>query len=88
MKPNLSFDLKEESMITDENRLLGLIARKFKADYDSLNFNEDIFFKLGINSLQALDLLSEVESEFDITIQDSELRGIKTFQHLLDIIRR
>jgi len=75
-------------MTYDENRLLHLISKKFKSDFHSLSFTEDIFEKLGINSLQALDLLSEVEMEFDVTIQDSELNRIKTFQNLLDIIRR
>ena len=75
-------------MTCDENRLLELISKKFNSDFHSLNFTEDLFEKLGINSLQALDLLSELEIEFDVTIQDSELNRIKTFQNLLDIIRR
>lgn len=74
-------------MVKDEQKLIELIVNKFKVDSGALKVNDDIFLKLGINSLQALDLLYQVEVEFDVTIQDSQLKDIHTFQNLLDIIR-
>ena len=74
-------------MYKDEQKLIELIVNKFKVDNGELKFNDDLFVKLGINSIQALDLLYQVEVEFDVSIQDSQLRDIHTFQNLLDIIR-
>ena len=74
-------------MVKDERKLIDLIVNKFKVDSGQLKFNDDIFCQLGINSLQALDLLYQVEVEFDVSIQDSQLKDIHTFQNLLDIIR-
>jgi len=74
-------------MFKDEQKLIELIVGKFRVDSQTLKPGDDIFLKLGINSLQALDLLYQVEVEFDVSIQDSQLKDIRTFQNLLDIIR-
>jgi len=58
-----------------------LDARKFKAD-------DDFFEKLGINSLQALDLLGDLELEFRVMIPDYVLAEITTFDGLASAIER
>jgi len=75
-------------MISDQAKLIKLIATKFEAKVASIGLHDDLFIKLGINSLQALELLSQVEIEFDVTIPDSELRKINSVQNLLDIIHQ
>jgi acyl carrier protein len=69
-----------------ESRLLALAARKFGAEVSSLSIDDDFFERLGINSLQALDLLSELEAEFDVQIPDYELQGVTTFRGLAEKI--
>lgn len=43
---------------------------------------------LGIDSLSAVELALELESEFDITIEDEELAKLKTVQDIIDIIEK
>ena len=43
---------------------------------------------LGVDSMQILELLSELESEFDVEIPDYELRAVKTFAELAKVIDR
>lgn len=44
--------------------------------------NED----LGIDSLAAVELALELETEFDIRIEDAELASLKTVQDIINII--
>ncbi len=69
-------------------RLISLAAKRFSADAARLQPEDDFFEKLGINSIQALELLSKLEEEFDVEIPDYELQGVKTFTALAACIRK
>jgi acyl carrier protein len=69
-------------------KLIRLAAKRFKADPSSLRPEDDFFKKLGINSFQALTLLSDLENEFGIEIPDYELQGVFTFSALAKVIDR
>ena len=46
--------------------------------------DDDFFKKLGINSLQALDLLTRIEQHFHIELPDYELQGVSDFRTLAE----
>jgi acyl carrier protein len=62
--------------------LMALAARRFGADPSQLRPTDDLFERLGIDSFQAVELISDLESEFDIELPDYELQGVKTFEAL------
>ena len=66
--------------------LIALAGKKFKVDSTSFEPEQDFFDALGIDSVQALELLSEIELEFDVEIPDYELQGVKTFSALAQLI--
>lgn len=70
------------------SRLLDLAARHYDRPRASLTPDDDLFKSLGIDSFQALDLLSRLEEEFGVEIPDYELQGITTFRGLADVIGR
>lgn len=74
------------SQTTD--RLIALAAARFKKDAAALAPEADVFESLGVDSMQVLELLSELEQEFDVEIPDYELRGLKTFAQLAACIDR
>lgn len=67
-------------------RLINLAGKKFKVDPQGLSPEQDFFDALGIDSVQALELLSELEIEFDVEVPDYELQGVKTFAALAEVI--
>ncbi|MCB9506953.1 MAG: acyl carrier protein [Myxococcales bacterium] len=69
-------------MTATEQRLIELAAATFSVSATGLTADADMFEALGIDSLKALELLSEVELEFDVQIPDYELRGVTTFRAL------
>lgn len=69
-------------------RLIEVAAQRFKREASSLGPELDVFESLGVDSVQVLELLSELEQVFDVEIPDYELRGIKTFGELAKVIDR
>ena len=70
------------------NRLLDLAAKRFERDRTELDPLDDFFEKLGIDSYQAMELMSDIEEAFDVEIPDYELQGVKTFTALAEVLER
>ena len=69
------------------NEVLDLAATHFKVPREQLTADDDFFKKLGINSLQALDLLTRIEQHFHIELPDYELQGVSDFRTLAERIQ-
>jgi acyl carrier protein len=69
-------------------RLLELCARRFDKKPTELRAEDDVFESLGIDSMQVLSLLSEVELQFNVEIPDYELRDVRSFSQLAECIER
>jgi len=67
--------------------ILQLAAAHFKVPREQLQASDDFFKKLGINSLQALDLLTHLEQHFHIELPDYELQGVSDFRTLAERIQ-
>lgn len=65
---------------TDE--VLDLAAKHFQVPREQLSPDDDFFKKLGIDSLQALDLLTHLEHHFGVELPDYELQGVSDFRTL------
>ncbi len=69
-------------------QLFSLAGRRFGREPRSLAADSDIFESLGVDSMQVLELLSELELHFDVEIPDYELRDVRTFGQLAACIER
>jgi acyl carrier protein len=67
--------------------VLDLAAKHFQVAHGSLAADDDFFKKLGINSLQALELLSRLENHFGIELPDYEVQGVSDFRTLASRIQ-
>lgn len=70
---------------TDE--ILQLATKHFKAAPGSLKAEDDFYKKLGIDSLQALELLSRLENHFHIELPDYEVQGVNDFKTLAERVQ-
>lgn len=68
-------------------QILNLAATHFKVPREKLAPDDDFFKTLGIDSLQALDLLTRLEHHFRIELPDYELQGVSDFRTLADRIQ-
>jgi acyl carrier protein len=67
--------------------VLTLAATHFKVPRQQLAAEDDFFEKLGINSLQALELLTRLEQHFSIELPDYEMQGVSDFRTLAERIQ-
>ncbi len=72
---------------TTMDEVLRLASEHFKVPVTTLNPSDDFFKTLGINSLQALDLLTRIEQHFKIELPDYELQGVSDFRTLAERIQ-
>ncbi len=67
--------------------VIDLATRHFKVPSGTLAASDDFFKKLGIDSLQALELLSRLENHFGIELPDYEVQGVSDFRTLAERIQ-
>jgi acyl carrier protein len=67
-------------------RLIELAARRFAIPAAQLAVDDDFFDDLGIDSYQAMDLLSEIEKQFRVEIAEHEIVGVTTFAQLAKLV--
>jgi acyl carrier protein len=77
--------VKTREQIVDE--ILALAASHFKVARETLAPDDDFFQKLGIDSLQALELLTRLEQHFHVELPDYELQGVSDFRALAERVQ-
>ena len=76
-------------MSTDTlTQLQQLAVQRFGDKAAHIHPDADFFEALGIGSLEALDLLTDLEDAFDVEVPDYELQGVNTFQALANVIEQ
>ena len=77
--------MRTQQQTTDE--ILDLAAAQFNVPRENLSPGDDFFEKLGIDSLQALSLLTRLEQHFNVELPDYELQGVSDFKTLAERIQ-
>jgi acyl carrier protein len=67
--------------------VLDLASKHFQLPEGALAPDDDFFKKLGIDSLQTLELLSRLENHFGIELPDYEVQGVSDFRTLASRIQ-
>jgi len=67
--------------------ILELATKHFKVEPGSLKAEDDFYKKLGIDSLQALEMLSRLENHFRIELPDYEVQGVSDFKTLAERVQ-
>ena len=75
-------DVETTGLDPVRHELIELAAARFGRQASDLAPEDDLFEALGIDSVQALELLSELERTFGIELPDYELAEVRTFADL------
>ena len=67
--------------------ILALASTHFKVPRAGLQAGDDFYKKLGIDSLQALELLTRLENHFGVELPDYEVQGVSNFHTLAERIQ-
>ncbi|MDO4608743.1 MAG: acyl carrier protein [Clostridia bacterium] len=64
-----------------------ILAEQLDADVESITLETDIADDLGADSLDVVEMLMTIETEFDIEIPDEEIENLKTVGNVVDYIQ-
>ena len=64
-----------------------LLANQLGADEESMTMDTNIAVDLGADSLDVVELLAEIQDEFEVEIPDEEIENIKTIGDLTEYIQ-
>ncbi len=66
-------------------KVCGLINSRF--ELNDVNLSSDTFLEeLGADSIDLVDLVSELEEEFKVSVPDEEFENIKTIGDIVNLI--
>lgn len=68
------------------DRILTALANELKRDVSTIGLNHSLRGDLGLNSLDAIELMFRVEEEFDLSIPDADLQKLVTVGDLVAYI--
>lgn len=63
-----------------------VLVDAINVDEEAVTAEANLKDDLGIDSLAAVELALELETEFDVRIEDDELAKLETVQDIIDII--
>ena len=85
-RPSLIHIKMSELGIKDKERIRELIADKLGFDTVEVLPETKLIDDLGMDSLDRIDLMVEMEREFDISLTEEEVEIIETVQQCFDLI--
>lgn len=85
-RPSLIRIKMSELGIKDKERIRELIADKLGFDTVEVLPETKLIDDLGMDSLDRIDLMVEMEREFDISLTEEEIEIIETVQQCFDLI--
>ena len=75
-------------MATVDERVKKIIAEQLGVEEDEVTSEASFVEDLGADSLDTVELVMELEEEFDIQIPDDQAEKIKTVGEVIDYIER
>jgi acyl carrier protein len=69
-------------------RVIDIVADQLGVDKEKITLETSFVDDLGADSLDTVELVMELEEEFDINIPDDEAEKIRTVGHVVEYIDR
>jgi acyl carrier protein len=69
-----------------EQKVKELVAEQACVELSTVE-NESTFADLGFDSLDSVELMCNIEDEYDITVEDDAVENIDNVQGLIDLVR-
>lgn len=71
-----------------ESKVIEIVAEQMSVDKAEINRNTSFVNDLNADSLDTVELVMELEDEFNITIPDEEAEKLKTVGEAIDYIHK
>ena len=64
------------------------LINDFEIPEDKISLEANLFENLGLDSIDALDMIATLESEYDLKLDQEELKKIRTVQDIVNYIEK
>ncbi|UVE43804.1 2-hexyl-5-propylresorcinol biosynthesis acyl carrier protein DarC [Pseudomonas chlororaphis] len=76
------------TMETLEQRVKRVVASELAVDLAQIGNQDSFVGNLGADSLARVELVTALETEFELTIPDDQADGLQTVQQVIDYLRQ
>ena len=70
------------------NKVIEILAEKLDKDASEITAKSSIKEDLGADSLDMVEIVMEIEEEFDVEVEDSDTASIITVQDIVDYVTK
>ncbi|MBL0019333.1 MAG: acyl carrier protein [Bacteroidetes bacterium] len=70
------------------DRIVQMIATKYKNSHPAIGHESRLSSDLAMDSLDKVDLMMALESEFGISISDDDLENLKTVGQTVELVKK
>ncbi|EOS61691.1 acyl carrier protein [Firmicutes bacterium M10-2] len=67
----------------DQKKIIEILSNYTDVEPDQISLDSNLVADLGFTSLDVLDMVSEFEDEYNIEIQDREIKQMKTVRDIV-----
>ena len=75
-----------DNLSTTMEKVISILAAQLDIDEDKINASTDIAEDLGADSLDVVELMLSVEEQFNITIEEEQIRKFHTVSDVVKYI--
>ena len=72
---------------TVEDRIKSILQHQYGIEKSAIEPHHKLLSDLGLDSLDQIELLIDIEDEFSIEISDESAQGLGTVQSVVDFVR-
>jgi acyl carrier protein len=66
--------------------IIAFFMEQFEIPREKITLEARLLDDLGLDSIDALDMIGMFEAQYDIEVNEEELRSIRTVQHVIDFL--
>ena len=81
-------NIKQEAIIMIFEKIRTLLAEQINISQDEIKMESDIINDLGADSLDVVEMLMAVETEFNVTVPDEIAMEMKTIGDVVSFIEK
>jgi acyl carrier protein len=74
--------------MTIEEKVFEVVSRRLKWELSDLTLETDLRKDLNADSIDSVEVVFELEDEYDITVEDEEAEEIRTVGDIVDVIKK
>ena len=65
-----------------------MLAQQLNIEVDNIKPESEVVKDLGADSLDVVELMMTLEDEYEVTLPEGEVEGIKTVQDIVDMLSK